>query len=176
MDVEDAHVVERPILPVRIGIRIPDRHGEIDTDDGNLHVETYAEAGIHGNLPIKAIKTEHTSWKQLVGMVVPNVAGIDEHSAVEASLNGETVLCVQLQLDVTDPLNVDSLILSMIGSRTQTPVVPASHPHRTSRIKTPFKRHVIGIAVRHADTNKLPENQQGVLSNLVVLPKVNITT
>ena len=51
------------MFSVAVSVRISDRQGNVEADDGELDVQTHTEARIHGNLVVEGVEVKFATWQ-----------------------------------------------------------------------------------------------------------------
>ena len=106
------------MVAIVVGVGVPKGEGPVKADDGDVEVEAKSNAGIHGDLVVEGVEVEFATRKQLVGMVVPDVAGIGKQGTVEGTVDGKSEFGIAFQLYVANTFDVLVSGSELIGART----------------------------------------------------------
>ena len=82
VEVIRAKIIETPMTPHSIKIRITHPHRHVKSQDDHLEIHADTKTGIHSQLVVETVEMELAVRQQLIGMVIPDVAGIHKESSV----------------------------------------------------------------------------------------------
>ena len=159
---------------IRVGVS--EQEGPVEADDGDVEVEAQSETTIYSYLIVETVKVEFATGKQWVGMVVPDVACVDEEGTVEGPVDRKTQLGIAFQLDVADAFYVYVVISRVIGTGAKFAILPSTHSNGASRVETALEGHVVRVAVGDATAYQLATYKPGFFTNFVILAEIDITT
>ena len=127
-------VIEPPVTTIIVFVGIAHRVCHIEAENKEGNIQTEAKSCIDSELIIEFIESKLGIGHGFIGMIGPNISGINEDGTVEDVVDRETVLGIEFQLDIASFLNV--IGNRNITTRSHCAIKPSTQAIGTTAIET----------------------------------------
>ena len=170
-------VVEDGVVVAASVRRVDGFHTGIEADDEEVGIHAETDTVAHGDLFPEPAKLEFALRLILVGTDGPDVTRIDKGGATEFPEELGTVFEAQVQFEVARLVEeVDALVLSVVGTRTEGTHRPSSHAVGTTGEVALLEGELVGVAVGIGDAHGSVKGHRVVLVDAEALGEVEVAT